>query len=137
MVSISVKTKYALVAMLDLALHYHGDSIQAKVLADRHSIPLSYLEQLLSDLKKKGVIHSFRGAQGGYVLAKPPEDITVFDIMTALENNERLATNHKGCEILEAFWKEMDAKIEATFSVTLQDLVKSKQRSEKMLTYSI
>jgi Rrf2 family cysteine metabolism transcriptional repressor len=134
---ISTKSKYGLMAMLELALHYQTGPIQAKSIAERHQIPLSYLEQLLVELKKNGLVHSFRGAQGGYVLAKSPEDTTVYHIITVLEGDTKLAEGHKGCQVLESFWKQIDANIQQLFQMTLASLVLNKQKEEKTLTYTI
>ncbi len=134
---ISTKSKYGLMAMLELATQFQTGPTQTKTIAERHQLPLSYLEQLLAELKKNGLIISFRGAQGGYVLAHSPEEITVYHIVTALEGDPKLSEGHKGCHGLESFWKEMDAKIAALFDISLAQLMLNKQREEKIVTYSI
>ena len=82
---ISTKGRYGVAAMYDLALHY-GEGPQAlKNVAERQGISESYLEQLASILRKGGYVVSVRGAQGGYVLSKNPENISVGDIIRLLE----------------------------------------------------
>ena len=68
MFSLSAKGVYGLTALLDLAAHRSRPSVQIRDIAERHSIPQHYLEQILVALKKAGYVTSFRGAQGGYAL---------------------------------------------------------------------
>lgn len=85
---ISAKGEYAIRAMLDLALH-HRDGVQTLVpiqdVARRQAIPQRYLEQVLLLLKRAGFLGSKRGSSGGYRLARPPEQITVGDVLRAAE----------------------------------------------------
>ncbi|MFO7154823.1 MAG: Rrf2 family transcriptional regulator [Caldicoprobacter oshimai] len=85
--TISTRGRYGVKAMLDLALNSSQDSVPVKSIAERQNIPGKYLEQVLSALKKAGLVKSVRGPTGGYMLAKPPEHITVGDILRALEGD--------------------------------------------------
>jgi len=85
--TISTRGRYGVKAMLDLALNFSEDSVTVKSIAERHNIPRKYLEQVLFVLKKAGLVKSVRGPTGGYALAKPPEHITVGDILRALEGD--------------------------------------------------
>jgi Rrf2 family protein len=82
---LSTKGEYGLLAVIDLALHSGRGPVQSFQIAERQSIPKQYLDQLLLVLKKSGLIESSRGRQGGYQLARPAREITLFDIVTALE----------------------------------------------------
>ncbi|MTI80088.1 MAG: Rrf2 family transcriptional regulator [Firmicutes bacterium] len=82
---LSTKGHYGLKAMYDLALHYSNDPIPLKTVAERQRLSENYLEQLIAALRKAGLVRSVRGAQGGYILAKPPEEITVGDVVRVLE----------------------------------------------------
>lgn len=82
---LSTKGRYGVTAMYDLALHYGDGPISLKSVAQRQGISEHYLEQLMGTLRKTGYVTSVRGAQGGYVLARDPADITVGDIIRALE----------------------------------------------------
>lgn len=84
---LSTKGRYGLRAMLDLALSSTEDAVALSGVAERQSISISYLEQLIAKLKKAGLVNSIRGAQGGYVLAKPANEISVGDILRALEGD--------------------------------------------------
>lgn len=84
---ISSRGRYGLKAMADLALNYGADKIPLKDIAARQNIPLKYLEQIAGALNKGGLIKSVKGAQGGYHLAMPPQEITVEQIVAVLEGD--------------------------------------------------
>ena len=84
---LSTKGRYGLRAMLDLALHSESEAVSIASIAARQNISESYLEQLIAKLRKAGLVSSVRGAGGGYVLTKMPEEISVGDILRALEGN--------------------------------------------------
>lgn len=71
--------------MFDLALHYGEGPVPLTGISERQAVSVSYLEQLMLPLRKAGLVTSVRGAQGGYLLAKTPEHITVGDVLTVLE----------------------------------------------------
>src|SRR5262245_27805365 len=83
---LSAKAQYACVAMLELACN-HGDATpkSLKGISERHGIPHPFLVQILLQLKGGGLVESLRGAAGGYQLAKPPTDITLADIIAAID----------------------------------------------------
>ena len=82
---ITYKGDYSLKAMLDLALHYNKGVLSIQDLARKGDIPNKFLEQILLTLKKGGFVASKRGVDGGYVLAKPPEAITVGEVVRFIE----------------------------------------------------
>lgn len=82
-----MKSDYSLRAILELARNYGGGPIQTGDIAARQGIPEPYLEQLLTMLRKANLIRSVRGPQGGHYLARPPENITIGEIVTALEGS--------------------------------------------------
>lgn len=87
MLKLSTKGRYGLRAMIDLAQH-HGDDTRPVMMSDiakRQELSKKYLHALLTPLKSAGLIRSTRGAKGGYSLAKEPVDITLSEILTALE----------------------------------------------------
>jgi Rrf2 family protein len=84
-VRISAKGEYAIQAVLDLALHREHGLTPIQEIARRQVIPQRYLEQVLLALKRAGLLTSKRGSTGGYHLARPPEDITVGDVLRAVE----------------------------------------------------
>ena len=82
---LSTRGRYGIHAMYDLAVNANGGPQPIKAIAEREGIPEAYLEQLIAVLKREGLVNSTRGAQGGYVLARRPEEITVGDVLRALE----------------------------------------------------
>jgi Rrf2 family cysteine metabolism transcriptional repressor len=137
---ISTRGEYGLRAMLDLAVHYHQNPVTLRSVAERQEISESYLEQLISCLKKAGLVNSIRGAQGGYELAKDPAAIRISEIFTVLEGpiapvecvNED-HTPEAGCKntqtcAVRLLWQKLRNSIaEVLESTTLADLVTQSQ----------
>ncbi len=84
---LTTKGRYGLRAVIDLAMYAKNEPVSLSDVAERQNISISYLEQLVAKLKKAGIVQSTRGAQGGYALAKVPEDISVGEILRALEGS--------------------------------------------------
>ncbi|BCJ93323.1 AsnC family transcriptional regulator [Anaerocolumna cellulosilytica] len=135
---ISTKGRYALRLMLDLALHNTGEYITIKSIAARQEISDKYLEQIITQLSKAGYVKSTRGSQGGYRLAKPPEEYTVGMILRLIEGSlspvacledEPNQCNRSGhCATLDV-WQKLDNAIRNVVdNITLADLV-DKQNS--------
>ena len=82
---LTTKGRYAVTAMLDLALHSVRNPITLSDISDRQSLSLSYLEQLFARLKRNNLVASTRGPGGGYQLAKAPEDINVAEVILAVD----------------------------------------------------
>ena len=84
---LSTKGRYGLRALIDLALYSEKEAASIASISARQQISESYLEQLIAKLRKAGLVKSVRGAGGGYMLAKPASEISVGDILRALEGN--------------------------------------------------
>src|SRR3954463_16153086 len=82
---LTTKGRFAVTAMLDLALHGSDGPVTLSGISDRQKISLSYLEQLFGKLRRRALVESVRGPGGGYKLARPPEGVTVADIICAVE----------------------------------------------------
>ncbi len=127
--NISVKSEYALKAVFDLASQYltapQGAPAMAPVkiadIAKRQKIPQKFLELILAGLKQNGFVDSRRGAEGGYLLARPPDSITVGEVLRAVENvkgNSRVDAGDPFAEI----WTRVDSAVsdvldQTTFAV--------------------
>jgi len=83
-VRVTTRTRYAIRALYDLAFHRRGQSALAKEIAARQQIPLRFLEQILQDLRRAGLIEARRGPHGGYALARPPAEITLAAVLRAV-----------------------------------------------------
>ncbi|MCW9023964.1 MAG: Fe-S cluster assembly transcriptional regulator IscR [Gammaproteobacteria bacterium] len=91
---LTTKGRYAVTAMLDLALHYKDGPITLSDISQRQGISLSYLEQLFSRLRKQGLVDSTRGPGGGYRLSRSANEIPVADVITAVD--EKVETTRCG-----------------------------------------
>ncbi len=88
---LSAKTEYACLAMLELARSYDtGEPVRIRSIAEEHDIPSRFLVQILLQLKGAGLVNSTRGAAGGYQLLKPPEEITLAEVMSVVDGQEKL-----------------------------------------------
>ena len=113
---LSTKGRYGVKAMVDLAIHYGGSPVSIKSISQRQNISEYYLEQLFSSLRKAKLIKSIRGAQGGYILNRQPEDITVSDIIEVLEGPieisdclDGVTCNNVDCCATRLLWKKIQS----------------------------
>lgn len=91
---LSAKTEYACLAMLQMATDYAGaEPSQIRRIAEEQGIPSRFLVQILLQLKGAGLVTSTRGAAGGYRLARPPQSISLSDVIDAIEGNDRPQSN--------------------------------------------
>lgn len=86
---LSSKSRYAVMAMMDLALHEKVGPVTLTDIAESQGISLSYLEQLFAKLRKFGLVEGMRGPGGGYRLARPANDITIAEIVAAVDENAK------------------------------------------------
>jgi Rrf2 family protein len=135
-VELSCKTKYALLALLELASnHQQQEPLQIRQIAENQKISDRYLEQLLATLRREGLVKSQRGAKGGYLLARAPWDITLLDIVRCLEGSEGLNQDSLPIKtpeqaVVKEIWEEIDQVMKAQLEqYNLQNL--SEQRNSK------
>jgi Rrf2 family transcriptional regulator, iron-sulfur cluster assembly transcription factor len=81
---VTTRSRHAIRALYDLAFHRRGQAAQAKEIALRQGIPLRFLEQILQDLRRAGLVDARRGPRGGYALARAPEEISLADVLRAV-----------------------------------------------------
>jgi Rrf2 family protein len=91
---LSSKGRYAVMAMADLAKTSQGSAVPVAAIAERQELSSTYLEQLFSKLRRAGLVDSTRGPGGGYQLASEPHDITISDIMQAVEEPVKMTRCH-------------------------------------------
>ncbi|MBX2836064.1 MAG: Fe-S cluster assembly transcriptional regulator IscR [Gammaproteobacteria bacterium] len=128
---LTTKGRYAVTAMLDLALHAHTDPVSLAEISTRQEISLSYLEQLFAKLRRKDLVASTRGPGGGYRVARALSDVAISEIIEAV-NESFDATQCQGKEnchsqgrcLTHDLWDALSAQIEEFLSgVSLQDLI--------------
>lgn len=137
---LSTKSRYGVRAVFDISYHGGGDGVQVKDIARRQEISPRYLEQIFQKLRDAGIVTSKRGPQGGYSLARKPQNIKVGEIIRVTEggfdpvfciNPEK---SGKHCDriaecVTRLIWKEAGEKLEDFFdSVTIQDLCDRAER---------
>jgi Rrf2 family protein len=133
-VKVSTRGDYASRALLSLALHREAGPTSVRDIAERTGLPQPYLEQILLALKGAGLVRSKRGVGGGYVLAREPEDITLGQIVSAVdgpivagdfgEPHQNGACDHEGQCVLLAVWADVGAYMRNRLdSFTLADMV--------------
>ena len=125
------KTRYGILAMLDLALNYGSGPINVSKIAARQQLPVKYLEHVLALLHTSGLVRGIRGAGGGHTLTRAPSEITLREIFDVTEGSEGFAqctTDPEGCDryeicVIQEVWAQMyDACVEVLESITLEDL---------------
>lgn len=132
---ISMKGKYALLLMMDLAEKDGGDPVSLKDIAARQEISEKYLEQVVALLNKGGLVRSVRGSQGGYRLLKKPFDYTVGEILRVTEGNMALSIGEDDAAC-NALWEKIDNAVgDVVNNVTLEDMLSWKH--ESMYDYCI
>ena len=134
---LSTRTRYGMRATIELAQHNAPRPLQLKLIAERQDISVKYLEQLMSMLRSAGFVRSVRGSKGGYVLAKPPEQIKLSDLFHSLEgtvttaectDNQDYCGRSADCAAREVWMKVETAINEVLSKITLADLVKSAKK---------
>lgn len=148
---VSLKATYGIMAALDLAMHNGTSPVQAKAIARRQAMPLRFLEQVLHAMKKAGLVESVRGARGGYLIGKLPGEISLAEIVEALDgplnpSPARRTSARRGRErtkpdsLLAGVWERVrQAELGVLSAVTLTDLVQHYQQieQERTLMYHI
>jgi Rrf2 family transcriptional regulator, iron-sulfur cluster assembly transcription factor len=129
---LSTKSRYGTRLMLDMAQHYDQGPVHLTNVAQRQGISVKYLEQIIIPLKKAQYVKSVRGPKGGHVLTKPPQEITVGEIVALLEKGASLIECSDRPEVCgradicltRKVWKQAaEAIFEKLHSITLADLV--------------
>lgn len=141
---ISTKGRYALEAVLDLALTLDKAHVSLKEISERRNISETYLEQIFVKIKKNGIVTSVRGAQGGYKLQRSPKDISVGDIVRAVEGPlaaVKCTDDPKECAIAndcmtKSFWGEVTFCINDTLDgITIEDLISKTAELKNEIAY--
>ena len=128
---LTTKGRYAVTAMLDLALRYDKGAVTLADIAKRQGISLSYLEQLFAKLRRSGLVDSVRGPGGGYTQAQEPAKISVAEIIVAINENidATRCGGEKNCHgdetcLTHQLWEDLSTRIhEFLNGITLGDLV--------------
>lgn len=136
---LSTKGRYGVKALFELALHHGAGPMSLKQIAERQSLSEHYLEQLAAPLRKAGLIASIRGAQGGYTLARAPEQISVGDVLRVLEGPLEFEAEGSADSPADRVWEKVTRRVvELIDSLTLADLVEEARAEQSgTLSYQI
>ncbi|AEX50994.1 Fe-S cluster assembly transcriptional regulator IscR [Rahnella aquatilis] len=129
------KGRYAVTAMLDVALHSQEGPVPLADISERQGISLSYLEQLFSRLRKNGLVASVRGPGGGYLLGKDAGDIAVGAVITAVDESvdATRCQGKEGCQngercLTHTLWRDLSERISGFLNnITLAELVNNQE----------
>lgn len=136
---ISTKGRYGLRVLLDVALHEDEGVVSLHDISRRQAISQKYLWQVVSPLKAAGLLRAERGTQGGYALARPAAEITLYDIVKILEGGNTIVEcvgAPDACErsvecVARGAWLEVEKQLETTMrAITLQSLVEKQRELE-------
>lgn len=143
---VSSRADYGVRALYDLARHHNRGPIQSRDIAARQGVPEAYLHQVLGALNRAGLVRSTRGPAGGHVLAREPEEVSVWDVLLVLDGPDRrshphplgLGSNGAGADAVHAVWDELQNRsIEFLRSISLATLVEQGGMAATDGTYTI
>lgn len=126
---ISVKSEYALRAVLDLALQPTNEPVKIADVARRQKIPQKFLELILASLKPGGFVESRRGAEGGYRLARPASELTVGEVLRFIEEGKK--AKRSAADPFHDIWNQVDAAVAAIIDhTTFAEMARRWQKSQ-------
>ncbi len=136
---LSTRSRYGTRLLLEMARNYNGGPMQLGEIAKRLGVSVKYLEQIIIPLKKAGYIDSVRGPKGGHILARPPAEVTVAEIVTLLEDGVTLVECVEYPSVCgrspicptRVLWKAVSEAMLAQMHVTLADLAAQAEALEK------
>ena len=132
MISVTSKSRYAVVALAELA-RSGTEPVPIGQIAERRGMPVQFLEQLFSTLRRAGILTSHRGAKGGYTLARPPDEITVLEVVQALDG----VVGEEGKEAGGIWAEGVEALRETLNSNTIADIARRESQESGVGMYYI
>lgn len=132
MLILSSKIRYCSAALMELVGNYDQGLLQTKVIAERRGIPPNYLEQLLNQLTKAGLVKASRGSKGGYQLALSPQEVTFLQVWEMLEGSLETAKHDVSkSDAVQDLYREAELAIKRAFSISLAELFARQQKYEE------
>lgn len=141
---LTTKGRFAVTAMIDLAMNTQNGAVKLSAISERQNISLSYLEQLFSKLRRAQLVESLRGPGGGYILAAPASQINIAQIIKAAEDkldatqcSSRANCHHGSPCLTHELWENLNKTInEYLSSVTLQSIIEQKHAANHVITFT-
>ena len=138
---ISARCDYACKALLELSLHWpNKEPLQIHAISEKQDIPMKYLVQILIQLKRLGLVESTRGKQGGYILARTPQRITLGEVMRRISGPLLPLSNSatKKDSVFAAIWREVEgAMAKVLDKVTFGDISNKAKGAKGVIVYQI
>ncbi len=147
---LSTKARYAVRAMIELANDYGKGPLQLKEIAKRQGISNKYLEQVMAPLRTRGIVYTQKGSRGGYFLAKPPEEVSLFEIIHGVEgslapvpcvDNANLCARADVCATRDLWGRLKQLVSRELESISLADLTVEQEKKQRQagetLSYQI
>jgi Rrf2 family transcriptional regulator, cysteine metabolism repressor len=137
--NISVKGEYALQALFDLASQRPGEPVKIAHIARRQKIPQKFLELILAGLKQGGFVESRRGAEGGYLLARPADSVTVGEVIRFVDGagHDRSRRRHKLETPFTGLWQQVDTAVSDILDkTTFADLIHSWAERQNLFVHN-
>lgn len=136
---ISAKIDYACRALLELSLHWpNREPLPIDAIAQRQQIPITFLIQILIDLKRIGYVESIRGKNGGYRLAQTPREIKLSDVVGRLQAAEAIPRDENNNPIFSSIWKEINQSLVKTMDqFNFEDIGNRKRGADNTFTFQI
>lgn len=144
MMKISAKTEYACIAMLELSNRYgSGEPVRIRRIAERHDVPPRFLVQILLQLKGAGLVASTRGAAGGYHLVRPPESVSLGEVMSVIEGSSNgngqspsASPDSPAVKVLMKAWKDVtQVERDMLNRITFADLLNRAREQDEQMYY--
>ncbi|MCD6307632.1 MAG: Rrf2 family transcriptional regulator [Candidatus Latescibacteria bacterium] len=141
MIKLSNKGIYGIKALYELACNFGGDPLTIREISSRQNLPVPFLEQVLNQLKREGLVKSRRGTRGGYLLSRNPREITIGDAVRAIEGPIALCSCLQSAHTVKSsrrmthcvtsdLYRRLSSKVEKAFdSVTLSELTGEKNET--------
>ena len=140
---VSAKTDYACKALLELSLHWPNPGpLRVNEIAVRQNIPMKFLIHILISLKQLGVVQSIRGNQGGYILAKAPQEIKLGEVVNNFTETrtsmKTLPKKLKKSDVMESIWQEAESNIlDILNNISFEEISQRYRHLEKIPMYTI
>lgn len=134
---LTTKGIYGLMAIIEVSKGDRNNPVSLKDISIATNVSKNYLEQLLNNLRKDGIVSSIKGIKGGYYLSKALDEVTLFDIFSSLENEFNLVSIELGDSPYSAFFNEYDKKLKELFTQPLSSIKIDPEQAGKYLNYVI
>lgn len=119
-------------AVLEMAKNYGNAPLHVKEIAAKHKISAQYLEQLMTRMAKPGLVRAVRGQKGGFVLARSPQEITLIDVLEALEGELSIAFSMHQDDVMTEYAEQAETVLRRVLAVPLSDVL-ARQNARAMM----